>query len=331
MTVGPVHHRRHRQAPAQHSGSGWAGHGSRGSGRRSQPSDYPSVIRAASVRSQSTVPWAIALDATFHHCALACAGACRDGAMRATAADRMTMRLYDYWRSAVGLPRPDRPAAQGHSTTSSARRPAPGCAPHARLSGPQPAGPGADPRVDGLQLTQSLAIIEWLDETASGAAACCPGTPAGARPGALAGPARRLRDPAADQPARAAISAEPAGSGAARGRCAGTGIGSPRASARSSGGWPSVAGRYCVGDEVTLADLCLVPQVYNARRYDCDLGRSRPSGGSRPLPAAAGLRRRAPGAPGRRRLTRSAARPLLKRLPAPRTAAARIRGGCGPR
>lgn len=31
------------------------------------------------------------------------------------------------------------------------------------------------------------------------------------------------------------------------------------------------AGTYCVGDQVTLADLCLVPQVYNARRYSCDL------------------------------------------------------------
>ena len=33
-----------------------------------------------------------------------------------------------------------------------------------------------------------------------------------------------------------------------------------------------VAGRYCVGDEVTMADLCLVPEVHNARRFDCDLG-----------------------------------------------------------
>ena len=30
-------------------------------------------------------------------------------------------------------------------------------------------------------------------------------------------------------------------------------------------------GRYCFGDEVTLADVCLVPQVYNARRFDVDL------------------------------------------------------------
>ena len=27
------------------------------------------------------------------------------------------------------------------------------------------------------------------------------------------------------------------------------------------------AGRFCVGDEVSIADLALVPQVYNAARY----------------------------------------------------------------
>ncbi|XP_044292836.1 maleylacetoacetate isomerase isoform X1 [Varanus komodoensis] len=31
------------------------------------------------------------------------------------------------------------------------------------------------------------------------------------------------------------------------------------------------AGRYCVGNEVTMADLCLVPQVYNAERFKVDL------------------------------------------------------------
>ncbi|MDR9765151.1 maleylacetoacetate isomerase [Shewanella baltica] len=30
-------------------------------------------------------------------------------------------------------------------------------------------------------------------------------------------------------------------------------------------------GRYCFGDTVTLADLCLVPQVYNAMRFNVDL------------------------------------------------------------
>ena len=33
----------------------------------------------------------------------------------------------------------------------------------------------------------------------------------------------------------------------------------------------AISGRHAVGDEVTLADICLVPQVYNARRMDLDL------------------------------------------------------------
>jgi maleylpyruvate isomerase len=31
------------------------------------------------------------------------------------------------------------------------------------------------------------------------------------------------------------------------------------------------AGRYCIGDEVTMADACLVPQLYAARRFGVDL------------------------------------------------------------
>ena len=30
-------------------------------------------------------------------------------------------------------------------------------------------------------------------------------------------------------------------------------------------------GRYAFGDSLTLADVCLVPQIYNARRFECDL------------------------------------------------------------
>lgn len=36
-------------------------------------------------------------------------------------------------------------------------------------------------------------------------------------------------------------------------------------------GSPST-GRFCHGDTPTLADICLVPQVANARRFKCDLG-----------------------------------------------------------
>ena len=31
------------------------------------------------------------------------------------------------------------------------------------------------------------------------------------------------------------------------------------------------SGPYCLGATVTLADCCLVPQVFNAKRYECDL------------------------------------------------------------
>ncbi|NIB38256.1 maleylacetoacetate isomerase [Pseudomaricurvus alkylphenolicus] len=30
-------------------------------------------------------------------------------------------------------------------------------------------------------------------------------------------------------------------------------------------------GKHCFGDSITLADVCLVPQVYNAERFGCDL------------------------------------------------------------
>jgi len=32
------------------------------------------------------------------------------------------------------------------------------------------------------------------------------------------------------------------------------------------------SGPFCMGDEVSLADCCLVPQVFNAQRMGCDLG-----------------------------------------------------------
>jgi maleylacetoacetate isomerase/maleylpyruvate isomerase len=30
-------------------------------------------------------------------------------------------------------------------------------------------------------------------------------------------------------------------------------------------------GRFCLGEQVSIADICLVPQVANARRFNCDL------------------------------------------------------------
>ncbi|XP_071354285.1 maleylacetoacetate isomerase isoform X2 [Trachinotus anak] len=33
------------------------------------------------------------------------------------------------------------------------------------------------------------------------------------------------------------------------------------------------AGKFCVGDEISMADICLVPQVYNAERFKVDVGK----------------------------------------------------------
>jgi maleylacetoacetate isomerase len=33
----------------------------------------------------------------------------------------------------------------------------------------------------------------------------------------------------------------------------------------------STAGKYCFGDSITFADICLVPQVYNAKRFNVNL------------------------------------------------------------
>eukprot|EP00055_Hartaetosiga_balthica_P007056 m.23775 g.23775 ORF g.23775 m.23775 type:complete len:218 (+) comp5583_c0_seq1:128-781(+) len=33
------------------------------------------------------------------------------------------------------------------------------------------------------------------------------------------------------------------------------------------------AGKYCFGDEITMVDLCLVPQVFNAERFEVDMSK----------------------------------------------------------
>ena len=125
---------------------------------------------------------------------------------------------------------------------------------------------------DGAALTQSLAIIEWLDETQPFAAAAA-GHAGRAGAGALAGARNRLRYPSAQQSARAEVPDRHAGRdrrrarhvvrALVRGRAAGIGN-VPRARNRRPG---SCRHR----DAPTLADICLVPQLANARRVTLDL------------------------------------------------------------
>jgi maleylacetoacetate isomerase len=122
--------------------------------------------------------------------------------------------------------------------------------------------------IDGIFLTQSLAILEYLDETRN----------AGFLP----------KDPVARAQVRAlamviAMEIHPV-----------CNLRVVRHAAQESGGkidqaaWmrhfiargladfeamlPAGATMYCHGKSATLADICLVPQLYNARRWGVDLG-----------------------------------------------------------
>lgn len=125
--------------------------------------------------------------------------------------------------------------------------------------------------VDGLVLPQSLAIIEYLDETQAGAK-LLPADPAGrARVRALSQmiaadihPIDNLRvlnylgkEFKADQQQKNAWYRHWVALGL-------------DALERQLAGNPAT-GSFCHGDAPTMADCCLVPQLYNARRFDCDL------------------------------------------------------------
>ncbi len=120
-------------------------------------------------------------------------------------------------------------------------------------------------------LTQSLAIIEYLDETWPDVALLPRDAVARQRTRALAqlvacdihplGNLRVLqyleRDGAFDDAARAQWIA----------RWVGDGLAAFEALLEGWGG----SGRYCIGDAPTLADCALVPQLYNAHRFGIDL------------------------------------------------------------
>lgn len=174
--------------------------------------------------------------------------------------------LYDYWRSSaayrlriglglLGLPWTAIPV----DLTSGAQRAAENL-----QRNPQGLVPTLD--IDGLQLTQSLAILEYLDETR--AAGWLPTDPAGrARVRALALAVAADIHPVCNL--RVAKFAETTGGIAIQDwmrHFIALGLeGVEGLLAKGPGG------RFCHGDGVTLADIVLVPQVYNARRWGVDL------------------------------------------------------------
>ncbi|MFD1329060.1 maleylacetoacetate isomerase [Mycoplana ramosa] len=124
--------------------------------------------------------------------------------------------------------------------------------------------------IDGLMMTQSLSIIEYLAET-RGAAGLLPADPAGRqRVRALSYAVAMDIHPICNLGVVCHVLELTGGGEAGREAWMKKFIGEGLAAVEKMLDDPQT-GRCCHGDAPTMADICLVPQVYNARRWRVDI------------------------------------------------------------
>lgn len=123
---------------------------------------------------------------------------------------------------------------------------------------------------DGTVLTQSLAVIEWLDETHPEPALLPGDALARARVRAFALVLAADTHPLQNLKVLTALRRLPLEQDAVTEWAAGVNAAGLDACEALLAG---VAGPFCFGPSPTLADICLVPQLGNARRFGVDLSR----------------------------------------------------------
>jgi maleylacetoacetate isomerase len=174
--------------------------------------------------------------------------------------------LYDYWRSSaayrvrIALALAGEPFERVHVDLLKGDQKADAN----RARNPQGLVPTLE--IDGLRLTQSLAICEYLSETR--ALGLLPDDPAGrARVRAIAYAIAMEIAPVANLGIRTAVAALSVGRVTAEDwsrQIIAPGLAAVETLLTGTGPW-------CHGDRITVADLCLIPQVYNAGRLNIAL------------------------------------------------------------
>ena len=125
--------------------------------------------------------------------------------------------------------------------------------------------------IDGEVLTQSLAIIEYLHETRQPASTLLPGDALGRhRVRALSHAIAMEIHPVCNLSVASHVAELAGGGDETKAAWMRTFIGKGLSALERMLDDPRT-GRFCHGDTPTLADLCLVPQIYNARRWGVDL------------------------------------------------------------